>query len=161
MLSKNKPTHRDAPLSPDELLSKLENYCVYRERCPKEVQNKLAELGAEPEVAQQIFKVLKADKFFDEQRFAHAFAGGKFRNNNWGKVRIKQELRMRDIKPQMIEIALDAIDMSAYLGLLHKMLEKKLAQYPGDPKGREKSAASLIRSGFEPSLVFKILNEIK
>ncbi len=161
MLSKNNPTYEDAALSAEELLSKLENYCAYRERCPKEVRDKLAALGAEPDVAEQIFEVLKADKFFDEQRFAHAYAGGKFRNNNWGKVRIKQELRMRDIEPRIIELALGSIDMEVYQALLYKLLAKKLAQYAGDTKAREKSAASLIRSGFEPSLVFENLNKIK
>ncbi len=107
-----------------------------------------------------MFEVLKADRFFDEQRFALAYAGGKFRNNNWGKVRIKQELRMRDIDPQLIEMALDAIDMEAYRALLQKLLEKKLAQHAGDPKAREKAAASLIRSGFESSLVFKNLDKM-
>ncbi len=160
MFSKNKFTQHSAELSPDELLSKLEHYCAYRERCPQEVRTKIAALGAAPSVAQQVFEALKADNFFDEQRFAFAYASGKFRNNNWGKVRIRQELRMRDISPEMIEMALEVIEMEAYHALVLKLLEKKLAQYAGDAKAREKSAASLIRSGFESSLVFKKLNKI-
>ena len=149
------------PLTTDELLSRLENFCAYRERCPKEVRAKLVELGANKADAKQIFDVLQTDKFFDEQRFASAYAGGKFRNNNWGKVRIRLELRMRDIKEEVIEEALNSIDLEQYDALLLKLFQKKLAQYTGDAKAGEKTAASLIRSGFEPELVFRNLNKIR
>ena len=118
----------------------------------------MKELGAEPDTAQQIYKVLQTDNFFNEQRFAQAYAGGKFRNNNWGKVRIRLELQMRDIAPGAILEALDTIDMGAYEATLIKLLHKKLEQYAGDGKARAKTAASLIRAGYEPELVFRNLN---
>ena len=159
MFSKNKNHHTNNPFTPDELLSRMEYFCAYRERCAKEVRSKLAEFGAAPETAQQIFEVLKTDKFFDEQRFAFAYAGGKFRNNHWGKVRIRMELRMRDIAPETIQQALEAIDSLEYEALLLKMLQKKIAQYTADENGREKAAAALIRAGFEPELVFMNLKK--
>jgi regulatory protein len=161
MIGKKRPLQRNIPLTPDEILFKMENFCAYRERCPKEVRSKLQELGADRDVARQIFKSLLTDKFFDEERFAMAFAGGKFRNNQWGKVRIRLELRMRDIAPDILEQALDAIDMEVYEAVLIKLLQKKLAQYDGDEKAREKTAAYLIRTGYEPDLVFKNLNQIR
>ena len=33
------------PLTVDEAIGKLENFCAYRERCPKEVRSRLTELG--------------------------------------------------------------------------------------------------------------------
>lgn len=161
MIGKKKHSRRDIPLTPDEILTKMENYCAYRERCPKEVRSKLQELGADRDIARQIFKSLQADKFFEEERFAMAFAGGKFRNNQWGKVRIRLELRMREINPDILEQALESIDMEVYDAVLLKLLQKKLTQYADDEKAREKSAASLIRAGYEPDLVFKKLNQIK
>jgi regulatory protein len=146
------------PLSPDEALLRLENYCAYRERCPKEVRAKLAELGMRGADAHQIFEVLRTDGFFDEARFAQAFAGGKFRVNHWGRVRIRMELRQRDIAPAVIEEALAGIDEEAYTALLERLLAQKLQQHVGDDKAREKAAASLIRAGFEPELVFRALN---
>ena len=161
MFSKKKTFDPTEPLSPDQLLSRLENFCAYRERCPKEVRAKLTELGADAVVALEVYKVLESDKFFDEQRFALAYAGGKFRNNNWGKVRIRQELRMRDIAPDIIEEALDSIEGEAYEALLLKLFEKKRLQYAGDDKALEKSAASLIRAGFETALVFKNMHKFR
>jgi regulatory protein len=149
--------HSNGPFSPDQCLTKMEHFCAYRERCPKEVWAKLAELGAEGEDAQQIFQALQGDNFFDEQRFAQAYAGGKFRNNHWGKIRIRLELQVRDIPVQIIHQALDSIEIEEYEGLLMKLIEKKWTQFAEDDRQRDKTAAALIRSGFEPELVFKNL----
>lgn len=144
-------------LTPDAALARMEHFCAYRERCPKEVRQKLKELGISAADAEQIFEVLQDDGFFNEERFALAYAGGKFRINHWGRVRIRQELRMRDIAPDLIQKALESIDEAAYLGILQQLLEKKRLQYKNDGQAREKTAASLLRSGFEQELVFKYL----
>jgi regulatory protein len=148
---------KQKPLSPDEALQKMERFCAYRERCPKEVRSKLAEFGLAPADAEQIYQVLQDDKFFNEERFAMAFAGGKFRYNYWGRVRIRQELKMRGIQPSLISQALESIDPEEYEALIQKLLDKKREQYAQDDKAREKTAASLIRAGFEMELVFRFL----
>ena len=145
------------PLTVEEALIKLENFCAYRERCSKEVRTRLSELGLKGAEADQILDVLREDGFYDEIRFALAYAGGKFRINNWGRVRIRQELRMRDIAPELVQQALDSIEEEDYLGTLQRLLEKRRQHYAGDPQVREKTAAALIRAGFEPELVFRYL----
>lgn len=150
-------TKRDTPISPDEALARLEHFCAYRERCPKEVRDKIAGFSLSRADAEKIFDVLRDDGFFDEKRFAMAFAGGKFRMNNWGRRRIALELRMRDIDPALIQQAIDAIDETEYVRVLKQLLEKKRRQYEGDDHGREKAAASMIRAGFEQELVFRYL----
>ncbi|MBV6439569.1 MAG: Regulatory protein RecX [Saprospiraceae bacterium] len=147
----------DKPLTPDEALAKMEHFCAYRERCPREVRAKLSELGMQGREAEQIAEVLQGEGFFNEERFAMAFAGGKFRMNHWGRVRIRLELRMREIAPHLIRQALDSIDEAEYLTLIRQLSEKKYRQYEGDKNAREKTAASLIRAGFEPELVFQYL----
>lgn len=143
------------PLTADEALARMERFCAYRERCPQEVRRKLAELGVRGETAEQIFEVLREDRYFDEERFALAFAGGKFRNNHWGRVRIRQELKMRGIAAEVVARALASIDEGEYLALLQKMLDKKKQQYAGDEHAREKTVASLVRAGFEMDLVWR------
>ena len=145
------------PVTPDEALQKLERFCAYRERCPKEVRTKLAEFGLSRADADQIYAVLEEDKFFQEERFAMAFAGGKFRYNSWGRVRIRQELKMRSIASEIIVQALESIDQEEYEVLLQKLMDRKREQYAGDDNAREKTAASLIRAGFEMDLVFRFL----
>ena len=145
-------------LTTDEALAKLEYFCAYRERCPKEVRTKLSELGVRGEMAEQIFNVLHEDGFFNEERFAMSFAGGKFRVNHWGRVRIRIELRMRSIAPHLVEQAIGSIDENAYLDLLQQLLEKKRAYYEGQEQARDKTVAALIRAGFEPELVFRMVS---
>ena len=146
-------------LTADEALAKLESYCAYRERCPQEVHQKIAELGIRGETADQIYQVLEADGFVNAERFALAFAGGKFRVNRWGKVRIRLELQRRRIAPGLIRQALDAIGETEYVAVLRELAEKKREQFqPGaGPGARAKAAAALIRAGFEPELVFQYL----
>jgi regulatory protein len=148
-----------APPSTDEVLLRLEQFCAFRERSPKEVRDRLAELGLNEETAEQIYASLLSDKFFDEERFARAFAYGKFRSNHWGKVRIRQELRMRDIDPEIIRLALDEIGEEEYTGLLRQLLEKRRRELDqrADDNARQKTAAAMIRAGFEPDLVFRYL----
>jgi regulatory protein len=146
-----------SPITPDQALQKMERFCAYRERCPKEVRSKLAEFGLPRRDADQIFEVLEQDGFFNESRFALAFAGGKFRYNHWGRVRIRQELKMRSIAPEIIEQALASIDEGEYETVLQQKMEKKRAQYAGDENARDKTAAALIRAGFEMELVFRYL----
>ncbi len=147
----------EKPLTPDEATLKLESFCSYRERCPKEVRARLKELGMRGDDADQIFEVLREDGFFNEERFALAYAGGKFRINHWGRVRIRIELRMRDIAPEVIEQALSSIDEAEYLTVLLQLLEKKRQHYTGEEHAREKTASALIRAGFEPEYVFRHL----
>ncbi len=149
--------NKNTPLTPDEALQKMERFCAYRERCPKEVRSKLAECGLSNADAEQIYQVLQEDKFFNEERFALAYAGGKFRCNSWSRVRIRQELQMRDISPALVSQALESIDQAEYEALIQKLLDKKREQYAKDPNAREKTAASVIRAGFEMELVFRFL----
>lgn len=146
-------------LTPDEALVKMENYCAYRERCWQEVDQKIKTLGITAEIAGEIRFVLQEEGYVDDARFARAFAGGKFRVNRWGRVRIRLELQRRGIAPALVESALEEIDEQEYRSVLQERLMKKRTQYQAntDPNGRAKAAAALIRAGFEPELVFMYL----
>ncbi|MEQ1745794.1 MAG: regulatory protein RecX [Saprospiraceae bacterium] len=152
------PKQQPTPITPDEALAKMESFCAYRERCPQEVRRKMSELGITGEPAKQVWQVLEADGYVDEGRFARAFARGKFRINQWGRVRIRLELQQRGIVPEAIEQALrEEIDEEEYVSLLKNLLEKRQKHYGSDPHARAKSAAALIRAGFESELVFRSL----
>jgi regulatory protein len=135
----------------------MEHFCAYQERCSKEVLQKLAELGALPADKAQILQVLAGDGFYDDARFAHAYAGGKFRIKHWGRNRIRVELRMRDLPSNLIESALESIPEADYLKVLEELVDKKKAQYEGDPQIREKIINALMRVGFEFDLIFRYL----
>ncbi len=143
-------------ITPDQALQKMERFCAYRERCPKEVRSKLKEMGLSRADSEQIYQVLQEDNFFNEERFAMAYAGGKFRSNQWGRVRIRQELKMRNIAPEYIAQALESIPEEDYEALVRKLMERKMQQYAGDDNARDKTIASLARAGFELELLFRV-----
>src|SRR5690606_31482904 len=102
----------------EEATQRLKRYCVYRERCHKEVESKLKELRMIPEAQAKIIGVLLQEGFLNEERFAKSFARGKFKIKKWGKFRIVRELKNRDISTYNINSALREIDDEEYRQVL-------------------------------------------
>jgi len=109
----------------DEAQKKLEFYCSYQERCHKEVYEKLKGMRMIPEAIDIIIVHLLNNNFLNEERFAKAFVRGKFRIKKWGKHRLIQELRKKDINKTIIQMALNEIEESDYLQTFHDLAEKK------------------------------------
>ncbi len=145
-----------------EALQKLAKYCVYQDRCHKEVEQKLKEMNMIPQARQEIITQLIKHDFLNERRFALNFTRGKFNQKHWGKVRIKQELKRRDITEKLITKALDQISEGEYLDKLNTIAIKKFEQL-----GRSKSLSSknkiknyLVYKGFELHLVYSEINSL-
>ena len=86
----------------DEAKKKIARYCAYQERCHKEVNDKLREMGMIPAAIDQIISELITNNFLNELRFSEAFARGKFRIKKWGKSRIVSELKQRNISEYLL-----------------------------------------------------------
>ena len=96
--------------SQEAALLKLQSYCAYQERCHNEVMTKLRDLGVYGDKADEIVAQLITDNFLNEERFAVSYARGKFRIKRWGKIRIRQELKLRQIPEYSIKKAMAEID---------------------------------------------------
>jgi regulatory protein len=133
-------------------LQKIGKYCAYQDRCHAEVRQKLRDMGAPWEEAEEILVQLILDGFLDEERFAKAFVRGKFRNNGWGRIRIKMELKAREIGEKVVEKALKTeIDPLEYHQTALGLLRKKWQQLrdPDDFIRNRKAEAYLQQKGFE------------
>lgn len=139
--------------------AKAEHYCAYQERAQQEVRNKLYELGVWPSVTERIISELIADNFLNEERFAKAYVKGKFNQKSWGKIKIKQGLKLKNIPLVLIKKALNEIADDDYLLTLQKLLNKKDAtlteKHPF--KRRYKLQQYAMGRGFESDLVAKVL----
>jgi regulatory protein len=145
-----------------ELLGKAQHFCSYQERCTKEVQRRLVILGATEDQREEVIRILTSEGFLDDLRFAREYAHGKFRNNQWGKVRIRLELNSRGIAFGHIQEALDTIDEAEYLETIRKLAEKKYESL-GLKKSshiKEKVASFCSQKGFESDLVWQAVKEI-
>jgi regulatory protein len=134
-------------LSREQAVQKIKHYCAYQERCHSEVEDKLFQLGVRSRDHDAILAQLIEENYLNEERFAIAFAGGRFRLKKWGRIKIRHELKKRKVSEYCIKKALGQIDEEEYQKTL-----KKLA-------GQKKSAELLIRKGYEPELVYLLLKE--
>lgn len=114
-------------LTIEQALQKLKHYCAYQERCHSEVREKLFQLGVKRNQHDEIIVTLIEENYLNEERFAIAFARGKFRMNQWGRVKIKAELKNKKISDYCINKAMKEISENEYLQLLKKLADKKYA----------------------------------
>ena len=146
----------------EALTEKARRYCAYRERCTREVEEKLLRLGADRQVTDQVIRVLRDEDFLDDQRFASIFVRGKFRQNGWGKAKIRAALLAKNIPEDHIRQALGEIDSDEYIQKLRALIAQKTQALQSRDKEdiRAKTAAYCIQKGYEPALVWEILREL-
>ena len=103
------------------------------------------------------------ENYLNEERFAIAYAGGKFRIKLWGRQKIKYALKQKQVSDYCIKKALMAIDNDEYLNASKKLAAEKLATLKTEKNllnKKKKLQQYLLQKGFEPSLIFETLNEI-
>src|ERR1700753_2174367 len=106
-------------------LTKAERFCAYQERAQQEVRDKLYEWGLWPDAVENIIVQLIGGNFLNEERFAKAYVQGKFKQKGWGRIKIKQGLKLKKIPDVLIKKALVTIDGDDYAAMLDKVLQKK------------------------------------
>ena len=149
--------------TPQQALPKIKQYCSYQERCHSEVKDKLYAYGLnKAEVEEAICKLIEAN-YLNEERFAIHYAGGKFRIKKWGRVKIKYELKQKQVSGYCIKKALSAIDEKDYLHTLEKLADTKLKIIKGEKNifiKRNKLQSFLRLKGFENDLINDLVNEV-
>ncbi len=148
--------------TPAQAFEKISHYCAYQERSHREVRNKLYEYGLFKTDVEELLTRLITEGFLNEERFAKAFAGGKFRMKKWGRNKIVHELEAHALTPKCIQKGLLEIDHGQYTKTLKELIRKKLTQTEEANlfKKRDKVARYAIGKGFEPELVWVFLKEI-
>ena len=145
-----------------EATVKLMQFCAYRDRTHKEVEEKLKSMNMIPEAQQQIIMQLMQENFLNEERFAKSFARGKFRIKKWGKKRITNELKLRGISPRNIQTGLKEISEADYISTFHEISEKKWESITETSviKKKKKLADYLQYRGWESHLIFEKASDL-
>ena len=146
-------------LTPEQALQKLKHYCAYQERSHKEVREKLFDLGIKKNDREELIAMLIEENYLNEERFAIAFAGGKWRIKRWGRGKIKYELRQRGVSEYNIKKAMQQIDEEEYLNVLNKLIKEKYASFRNaQPLLRKKKTIDwLVGRGFEAALIMRLM----
>lgn len=149
MAPKTRPTLAEAR-------KKAEHYCAYQERCHSEVSTKLKSLGLNNDEIDDILVHLIAHNFLNEERFAIAFAGGKYRTKGWGTKKIVYHLKAKGINKQLIEKAIKQIPDDDYINTIQELIQKKDATLKTTAKLQKMAAVQryLAQKGFEMDLIF-------
>ena len=146
--------------SPELAQYKIKNWCAYQERSQHETRQKLYEYGLFSEQVEQIIAALIEENFLNEERFALALVSGKFKIKQWGKNKIKVELKKHRISDYLIGKALESIDLEEYEKTMVKIIEKRIRLNKKDkPQVFFYSCIKyLISRGFESNLATEVLN---
>lgn len=100
--------------------------------------------------------------FLNEERFAKAFAGGKFRVKKWGRIKIVNVLESKGLTKNCIRIGLAEIDEEDYHNTLKDLLSEKISAL-GEANVfvlRDKVSKHAISKGYEPDLVWGTLKQL-
>jgi regulatory protein len=140
-------------------LAKAEHYCAYQERSQQEVRDKLYEWGLWKAAVENIISLLIGGNFLNEERFAKAYTQGKFKQKGWGKIKIKQGLKLKKVPDVLIKKALQTISGDDYLKMLERVLAKKerTVTEKDSYKRRYKLQQYAFSRGYEGDLVLDVL----
>ena len=147
----------------EKAFGKIKHYCAYQERSHAEVKKKLYGFGLYKNEVELLMSQLIEENYLNEERFAYAFAGGKFRIKQWGKTKIKYELKLRQVSDYSIKKALAQIDEDDYLKTLNKIAAEKLATLKSEKNiftKKSKLQNYLVGKGFEFNLVGDVVKNV-
>lgn len=150
-------------LTPQQALQKIKHYCAYQERSHAEVKEKLYGFGLYKKEVEPIISTLIEENYLNEERFAVAFAGGHFRTKQWGRVKIKYQLKLKQVSEYCIKKALKTIDEDDYLQTLEKLFNEKLKTLKSEKNifiKKRKLQDYLLQRGFEADLVREMIGKL-
>ncbi len=149
--------------TPDQAFQKIKQFCAYQERSHREVSEKLYSFGLYKKEVEQLIYQLLEENYLNEERFAVAFAGGKFRMKQWGRVKIKYELKQKGVSTFCISLAMKEIEEETYLETLKSLTAKKWESLQGEQylNRQAKTTTYLLQKGFEPNLITSAIADIR
>lgn len=152
-------------LTKEQALQKAKHYCGYQERSHTEVKEKLYSFGLYKQQVEELLSQLIEENYLNEERFAIQFAGGRFRMKQWGRVKIKYELKQKRVSEYCIKKALKEIDEEDYLSTLQTLAAKKWATIKGEGVNHyvklSKTTDYLLQKGYEPDLIKQAIATIQ
>ncbi len=147
--------------TPQQAHQKIKHFCAYQERCHSEVKEKLYDYGLRKSEVEQILSQLIEEDYLNEERFAEQFAGGRFRMKKWGRVKIRYELKQRQVSEYCIRKGMKVIDEEDYYRTLQQLFEQKSRELKGEKNQfirKRKLQDYLLQKGYETEHIRELLN---
>jgi len=135
----------------DAAQAAIQRYCAFQERCQSEVEERLRSMGVLPEAQADLVAELMAKGYLNEERFARAYARGKFRIKGWGPRKIAQGLQSKRVSSACISLGLSELSD----GEVREFLVRQREKYSDD----QEFLAWAYRRGFDRSSALNALHE--
>lgn len=152
-------------LTKEQAYQKLKHYCGYQDRCHREVKNKAYTLGLRKTDVEELTSRLIEEDYLNEERFAGLFAGGKFRQKQWGKRKIMSELKLKRVSDFCIKKSLKEINEKDYLKTLDKLAKKRWDSIKGKGVNQfvkmAKTRDYLLLKGYESELIVNAMKKLQ
>ena len=147
-------------LAKEQVLQKLRFYCRYQQRCQSEVKEKLFELGVNKRDHDELITELVKENCLNDERFAVAFARGRFKLKQWGRKKIQKGLREKRVSDEIAQKALEQINKKEYGAILNKLAKERYAALKHEQHlvRKKKTMDYLMQKGYELDLVKEAIN---
>lgn len=105
--------------------------------------------------------LLIGENYLNEERFTIQYAGGKFRIKHWGKNKIRQAMKLKQVSDYCIIKALKEINDDDYIQTLRKLAFQKMKTLEKNDFVRQRKLQEfLLMKGYEATLVREVIGEI-
>jgi len=141
-----------------DLMEQIRHYCAYQERCHSEVRKKLYELSFSGGDLEEVIGTLIEEDFLNEERFARSYCRGKFGLKHWGKRKILNHLKQKQVSEYCIRKGLEEIEEDKYEHVFLELFQKKWDSLSGEKNHwikKKKTRDYLLAKGFESELIYE------
>jgi regulatory protein len=150
-------------LTLNEAYLKAVSFCHYQERTQQDVRQRFWDSGLDEDEIGELIIRLSREGLIDEERFAKAYARGKHSIKKWGRGKIRQGLKAKQVSDYCIKLGMAEIDPDDYWNALLQVAGKKASlEKEKHPRiRRQKLLMYLISRGYEQDLSNMALDEVE
>lgn len=142
-----------------EAFGRLTAFCAAGEHCLTEVRERLRRWNVAPDEAEALVRRLVEEQYINEERYCRAFINDKVRFARWGRLKIAQALRQKQIASSLYLPLLDEFDEAIYSEQLRRLLEAKQREVKG--RNAYERKAKLVRfalgRGYEMDMIRRFI----
>jgi len=120
----------------------------------------LCELGVNKKDHDELIAELVKENCLNDERFAVAFARGRFKLKQWGRKKIQKGLREKRVSDEIAQKALEQINKKEYGAILNKLAKERYAALKHEQHlvRKKKTMDYLMQKGYELDLVKEAIN---
>lgn len=126
-----------------EAFGRLTAFCAAGEHCLTEVRERLRRWNVAPDEVEALVRRLVEEQYVNEERYCRAYINDKVRFARWGRLKIAQALRQKQIASSLYLPLLDELDEAIYSEQLRRLLEAKQREVKG--RNAYERKAKLVR----------------